>query len=405
MAIAKGVSKRVAYKKEGASTWGTPAGPTGSKYIRRVTSNFNLTKETYESAEIRTDYQVADFRHGIRSVDGSINGELSPGAYADFMASALARDFTAVTPIAGVSVTIAASGTFFTVTRSAGSWLADGITIGNVLALTGAGLNVDNASNNLLVVALSATVATVQVLSGTPLIAEGPITPVGVAVRGKVTYAPETAHTDDSYTFEEFYADISQSEVYTGNKVGSVAVTLPTTGLVTTDITFMGKDRPLKNTTQYFTTPAAAGTSGIFASVSGALVVNGQAVGLITSLDFTTDRGLEGANVVGQNTMAQVFTGRIRVTGNFSTYFQDAIFRDYFDNESTISLVVALSTGVEKNADVVTFTIPKIKVGSADKADAEMGIIQSHSFQALLNTVTTGGLAPTTLAINDTSLV
>lgn len=403
MAIAKGVAKKVAYKKETA--WGTLAGDTGAKYVRRVTSNFNLTKETYESAEIRTDYQVADFRHGIRSVDGSINGELSPGTYSDFLQSVVARDFTAVGALTGVEVTIAAVGDLFTVTRATGSWISDGVQVGNVLFLTGAGLNVANQSNNLLVITMSATVLTVKVLSGTPLIAEGPITPVGVTVRGKTTYAPLANHTDDSYTVEEFYSDIAQSEVYTGAKVGSVAVTLPTTGLVTTDITFMGKDRALKGTSQYFTTPTAAGTNGIFASVSGALVVDGVPSGLVTGMDFTIDRGLEGANVIGQDTMADVFTGRIRVTGNFSVYFQDAVARDVFDNESVIALVVALSTGKEKNADVMTFTIPKVKVGSADKADAEMGIIQSHSFVGLLNSDVSAGLANSTIMITDTTLV
>lgn len=401
--ISKGVNKSVGYKLE--TTWGTPAGATGGKLLRRVTSNFNLTKENYESAEIRTDYQVADFRHGTRSVDGSINGELSPGSYSDFMQSVVARNFTAVTAVTGLSVTIAASGDLFTVTRAAGDWLAGGVTVGNVVALTGAGLNAANASNNVLVVAMSALVLTVVVLSDTALVAEGPIASVTATVRGKVTYAPLTGHTDDAYTIEEFYSDIAQSEVFTGCKIGTLAVSLPTSGLVTADLTFMGKDRAIKGTTRYFTTPTAAGTTGIFASVSGALVVNGVPVGLITQLDMTIERGLEAANVVGQDTAADMFTGRIRVNGNFSTYFQDNVFRDYFDDESTVSLVVALSTGPEKNADVISFTVPKIKVGSADKADSEMGIIQSHSFVGLLNSVTTAGLPATTIQIQDSTLV
>ena len=402
MPISKGVNKRVTYRKE--STWGTPAGATGAKVLRRVTSNFNLTKETYESNEIRQDYQVADFRHGIRAVDGSLNGELSPGSYSDFFQSVVARDFTAVTAIAGLSVTIAVSGSLFTVTRSTGSWITDGVTVGNVLALTGAGLNIANQSNNILVVGLTATVATVAVLSATPLVAEGPIATVTATVRGKVTFAPLTGHTDDSYTIEEYYADIAQSEVYVGNKVGTVAVQLPTSGLVTADVTFMGRDRAIKGTSAYHTSPTAAGTTGIFASVSGALVVNGVPVGLITAADFNIERGLEAASVVGSNVSADMFTGRIRVTGNFSTYFQDAVFRDYFDNESTISLVVAFSTSTDKNADVMSFTIPKIKVGSADKADAEMGIIQSHSFVGLLNSTATAGLPLTSIAIQDSTM-
>lgn len=402
MTIAKGIGKRTSYKKE--TTWGTVAGPTGAKVLRRVTSNFNLKKDTYESNEIRTDYQVADMRHGIRSVDGSLSGELSPGSYSDFIQSVVARDFTAVTAIASLSVTIAASGSLFTVTRATGSWLTDGVTVGNVIALTGAGLNAANVSNNLLVVGLTATVATVAVLSSTTLVAEGPIASVTATVRGKVTYAPLTGHTDDSYTVEEWYSDIAQSEVYVGNKVGTVAVKLPSTGLVTVDTTFKGKDRSIKGTSAYHTTPTAAGTTGVFASVSGALVVNGAPVGLITSADITIERGLEAANVVGQNTSADMFTGRIKVNGNFSTYFTDAVFRNYFDDESTISLVVAFSTGSDKAADIMSFTIPKIKVGSAEKADAEMGIIQSHSFVGLLNSTTTAGLPATTIAIQDSTL-
>lgn len=404
MAIAKGVAKRVAYKKE--TNWGELAGATGAKQARRVTATFNLTKEAYESNEIRTDYQVADMRHGIRSVDGSLNGELSPGSYADFMESVLARDFTAVPVITGVSVTIAASGSFFTVTRAAGDWIADGLKVGNIVRLSGAGLTVANVNNNLLIVSMSGTVLTVVPLSReVPLVAEGPITTVSVTVPGMVTFAPLTGHTDDSYTVEEYYADIGQSETYTGLKVGSMAVQLPATGLVTCDFSFMGKNLERTDVTPYFTSPTPAGTDGIFASVSGALVVNGIPRALITSMDFTVDRGLEAANVIGSNYNAEVFTGRIRVTGNMSTYFEDGTFRDYFDDEARISVVVALATGSEKNASAVTFSMPVVKLGSDGKSDGEMGVTRDHSFTALLNTVTTGGLIGSTLMVQDTSLV
>lgn len=401
--IAKGVAKRVAYKKE--STWGTAAGASGAKYLRRVTANFNLTKETYESAEIRTDMQVADMRHGVRSAEGSLNGELSPSTYSDFMQSILARNFTVGGTTTGASITIATSGLFYTVTRAAGSWLTDGFFVGNVVRLTGAGFNAANVANNLLIVSMTATVLTVKVLSATPLVAEGPIASAGADAVGKLTYAPLSGHTDDSYTIEEWYSDIAQSEVYTGMKVGTMNVQLPATGLVTCDFSFMGKNREQKGTSQYFTSPTAAGTNGIFASVSGAMVVNGAPVALITSMDFTVERGLEAANVVGSNFAADVFTGRIRVTGNFSTYFQDGVFRDYFDSEAKISLVVALSTGEEKNADVVSFSFPLVKVGSATKADGESGIVQDHSFTALLNPVTTAGLIGSTMMVQDTAVV
>ena len=398
MAISQGVSKRVAYKKE--TNWGDLPGATGAKEIRRVTATFNLTKETYESQEIRSDYQVASFSHGVRSVDGSINGELSPGTYSDFIASAVAKDFVAGLTIASVTADIAAAvglGTkAFTVTRSTGSWITNGVRVGMLVQFTGA-TNPENNTNNVLVIGVSALVLTVQVLSDTMLVAESAAT-LAVAQPGKQTWAPLTGHTDDSYTFEEWYADIAQSEVYTGNKVGSVAMQLPSTGLVTCDITFMGKNLQQDGTVAYFTTPTAANTEGVFAAVSGAVVVNGVPRALITSADFTIDRGLEAANVIGSNFAADVFTGRIRVNGNISTYFADGQFRDYFNDETEISLVFALTNGTEKDAAAMTFAMPRVKLGSDGKQDGEMGITRDHSFVALLKE------NDTTIYVQDTTL-
>lgn len=403
MAISKGVAKVVAYKKE--TTWGTLAGASSGKQVRRVTADFNLTKETYESNEIRTDRQLADFRHGVRSADGTLSGELSPNSYSDFMQSLVGKDFTAVTAISSLSVTIAASGQLWTVTRAAGDWITSGIKVGTVLRLTGAGLNAANSAKNLLVVSMSSTVLTVETLNGSDLVAEGPIASVTATPIGKQTYVPATGHTEDSYTIEQWFQDIAQSEVFAGMRVGTMNVQLPATGLTTVDFSFMGKDLSSKGTTQYFTSPTAQGTNGIFAAVNGALIVNGQPVALVTSADFTVERAMENATAVGSNSVAEIFMGRIRVTGNLSVYFQDANFRNYFDNETAVSLVFALTTGSEANADFVTFTMPKVKLGSFAKDDSELGLVASTSFQALLNSDTTTGLPATTVQIQDSTLV
>ena len=403
MAISKGVSKVVAYKKQTA--FDTIATNTGAKLLRRVTSNFNLTKEAYESAEIRQSYQVADMRHGVRTAEGSLNGELSAGSYADFMGSVVARDFAAVTPVASLTLTIAASGSLWTVTRSTGSYLTDGFKVGQVIRLTGATLDAANVGKNLLITAVTALALTVKVVNASVLVAQSAIASCTATVTGKYTFAPLTGHTDDSYTVEEFYADIGQSEVYSGMKVGTMNVQLPATGLVTTDFSFMGKDLAQTGTSQYFTTPTAQNTNGIFAAVNGILLVNGAAVAVITSADFSVDRGMENATVVGSNSVADIFTGRIRVTGNFSTYFTDGTFRGYFTNEDVVSLVFLVSASNAADADFVSFIVPKIKLGSATKDDSETGIVQSHSFTALLNDATTAGLEGTTVAIQDSRAV
>lgn len=401
MAISKGTSKVVAYKKE--SAWGTLAGAAGGKLLRRVTASFNLTKETYESGEIRTDRQIADFRHGVRSAEGSLNGELSPASYADFMGSIVGRDFTTAPASGTASVTIAAAGALYTVTRATGDFLTDGFKVGQVIRLTGAGLAVDNVAKNLLIASASAAVLTVKVVNGSALVAEGPIASVTATAIGKTTFVPTTGHTDQSYTVEEFYSDIAQSEVYTGMKLNSMAVQLPATGLTTIDFGFAGKDLTQTGTSQYFTSPNSQNSNGIFAAVNGVMLVNGLPVALVTSADFSVERATENANAVGSNSVAEIFTGRIRVTGNMSVYFQDATFRGYFNDETPVSVVLTLTTDNAADSQFVTFTLPKVKLGSFSKDDSELGVIASASFQALLNDVTTAGLPATTLQIQDSA--
>lgn len=400
MPLARGTAKTVSYKKE--TVWGTLAGATGGKQLRRVTANFNLAKETYESNEIRTDRQVADFRHGVRSAEGSLNGELSSASYADFMAAILAKDFAAKTALSGMSITISGAGPTYTVTRAAGSFLTDAVRVGMVVRLTGT-FNAANVNKNLLVTAVTALDLTVVVLNGTNLVAEGPIASAGMSFPGKNTLVPKTGHTDDSFTIEEWFSDIAQSEVYTGMKVGSMNVQLPASGLATVDFSFTGKDLASKGTTQYFTTPAAQGSDGIYAAVNGAVLFNGTPVAVITSADFSVERSMENAQVVGSNAIADIFSGRIRATGNLSVYFTDAAFRNAFDAETPVSLVFSFTEGSEANTDFVSFVMPKVKLGSFSKEDNELGITASTSFTALLNDVTGTGLEETTLMIQDSA--
>ena len=79
--------------------------------------------------------------------------------------------------------------------------------------------------------------------------------------------------------------------------------------------------------------------------------------------------------------------------------------RAFILDEEKISLVFAMTSGSEPDAHVISFVLPAIKLGSASRSDGETGIVQDHSFQALLNTVTTGGLPATTMLVQDTSVV
>jgi hypothetical protein len=109
--------------------------------------------------------------------------------------------------------------------------------------------------------------------------------------------------------------------------------------------------------------------------------------------------------VVGANTVPNLFAGPVSVSGQFTAYFTDATLRDLFVNEAETSLVVSLTTDNTANADVLTLTIPRIKLGGQQKSDGAGGIVQTFPFTALLNTSGGSGTnsEQTTLVMQDTA--
>lgn len=71
----------------------TPATP-GFKKLRYNSTTLALDKGALQSAEIRSDRQIASFRHGLRSVSGDIVSELSYGSLDDLLAAAFMGAWT-----------------------------------------------------------------------------------------------------------------------------------------------------------------------------------------------------------------------------------------------------------------------------------------------------------------------
>lgn len=396
MAIATGVGKTLAFKRQ--TTFGTPAGTGSAQYLRRVTSTLNLVKNTYESQEIRNDYQVADMRHGTRRVEGSISGEVSGGTYQEFFEALARRDATAVTDITGLTLTVAASGANFTITRSTGDYIADGVRVGMMIRAT-AGLNAASLNKNLLVTALSATVATVYSF-GVTLTTEAAVPSCTINVPGMRTYVPETGHTDPSFTVEEWHADLGNlSRRFDDCKVSTAALRMPATGMATVEWGFMGRDQTI-DTAQYFVTPAAATTSGVMAAVNGAVLVGGVAIAIVTGIDLNVNGGMTMGEVIGSNISPDIFEGRVRGTGQMTVYLQDSTFADYFLDETEVEVAVAMTATSAGNSDFVLLHMPRIKLSSATVDDGEKGLIQTCGFTALKKATATGYDA-TTFAVQD----
>jgi hypothetical protein len=412
--IATGINKLLTFKKQ--SGLGTVATASGAQNLRRVTCSLDKTKATYESKEIRPSQQKADFRHGVVGVAGTLSGELSVGTYQSFMESMLRQAVNAV--VAGASMTdivAASSGTNIgTFTTTAGVFCTGVATtclkVGMVVRATGFTTTaVANNGANFLITAINATfkVMTVARLDGQAIVAKSETGAVVFTEVGKHITMPQNSFTRDYYTIEHNFQDIVQSERFTDCVISQMDIKLPASGMAGVDFQIKGLNMTT-GTTGYFTSPTAVTSGATLAAANGAIYVNGLAIGLITGMNFSVKGGFTMiGGVVGSNVEPDIFPGGLDSDGQVTVLFTDNIVRDYFLNETEVSIMAVFTTDNTATSGFFGVTFPRVKMGGAAKDDGEKGLVMTMPFVALENV--NGGLSTTslqtTVVIQDSAFV
>jgi len=405
MGIQAGVLRSLAFKKE--SSWGVQPSPlTGAQYLRRVTHNLSLKKNSYQSQEITQRQRLTDFRHGTRRVEGTINGEWSPGTYQVFIENVLRRTSTAVSNLTGLTLTVAVSGAApkYTITRSAGDFLTGGVKKGMILRVT-AGLAAGSLNKNLLVIGVTATILTVVVGNGGTLVPEAGVAACTITVPGKITFDPATGQTDESLYIEDWHPTVPASFAYAGCKVMSMGFNLPPTGMSGVDISIIGKDRVI-GATQVFTSPTTETTTGVMAAANGVIAVAGVVVGTLTGINFSVTGNTSGIEVVGSNVTPALFRGRTIVTGQMSALLDSTTFASAFDNETPIEVIAYFPGSSADAADAAAVSLFNVKLSASDPDDGEKGVVQTLPFQAIENNVAANlATENCTMMVHDTAFV
>lgn len=398
MPVEQGIATQIKRVKQ--TGLGVP-GSVGSKLIRRVSLTLNKQAETYSSNEIASHQQSTGATEGPYQVAGALNGELSAGTYDLEFAALLRKNFAATAAITALTVTIAGAGPTYTISRASG-WLVDGVKLFDVIRLSVGALNAANSAKNLMIVGLTATVATVIPLNGVALAAEGPITGCTVTVIGKKSWAPTTGHTNDYFSWEKLFTTLTRSELFTDVKPASADITVPATGIPSVNFAMAGLARS-STASEVLTAPTAETTSQVLGAVQGRIVINGvitAVTGFQLKLDGATSTG---EAEVGAATLSDLQRGRISVSGSFSAKFSDVALQVIRDNQSVVALCVALADSGLAAAEFLTFAMPAIKIFTDDADDGEKQIVRSYNFTAQWFGAGGAALAShaTTLSIQD----
>ena len=185
--------------------------------------------------------------------------------------------------------------------------------------------------------------------------------------------------TRKSLSMEAGSLDIGQYTVYKGVVVDKVAITVPSSGIVTAKFSLMGADStisasPLDAT---ITEPSAKAP---YTHVAGTFNEGGSPIATLTGVTLNIDNGY-GANYSLGNTVARDLTyGFAKVTGTATAYFEDAALVNKFINGTASSLDFTLTDGT----NTLKFDLSNIKYTGATKQVSGQGpIVLNLPFTAL----------------------
>lgn len=344
--------------------------------LRHTSCSLALSKETFQSAELRSDRQISDFRHGNQKPAGSIGIELSYAEFDTFLEAALGGTWQAAYAKAGAT-TIAASksgSTIYSVTATFTTFAT-----GDVISITGfAGTTGVLLNKNYMITGTSTAKHTLTLVTGS--LATSRAAGDTVVVRRDPTLKAGT--TSRSFSIERTFNDITKYQQFTGCIVNSLSLSVKPNAIVTGEFGMLARGA-YSTSSPWDAAPTASQTNAPYDSFTGAIKEGGAAIGFVTAIDLKLDNGGTPTYVIGDDQTPAIPLGRSNITGSLDVYFADLNMLRKFEDETESSLEFYLGSGLASGKSY-RFYLPRVKYGSGDNpATDEKPIILKMSFQAV----------------------
>src|SRR5690606_20656704 len=248
-----------------------------------------------------------------------------------------------------------------TIVRATGSWITDGLRVGDVITLD----NDTTTANNdirLRVVSLTATTITV---AGNPLTADAVARAVDVTrLKTVVTPAVPEYHL---YTIEQYDADIDESELFYDVRLTGLELSMQPNAMVTAGWAFSGIRRDVIDTVAapYYTNPTELSGVSLVADDSW-IRYKGQDVASLTGLDLSFAIASALQPTIGSIYSPDVFMNDLTVTGSITAVRESLQALRDFDAETEFEISVLLREPGADPAPVVGLYMPRVKITNID---------------------------------------
>lgn len=347
-----------------------PASPVWTK-VRRTSGVPAVTREALESAELDGTAERTDVRLGNFAVNAEFAVEMIAGAHDDLLAAALQSDWVAGSTVAGLTVTVNAAAK--TVTRDAGSFITDGVTVGSLIRFPG--LTGYNAQPQQ-VTAVTATVVTLGAARAASTfmgvdglaydIVDGLVNATSVSTTLVIGDSLKVGVDRKKLALLTVYNDLETGvpryDVSIDCEVTAYSYTVGVNAIATGSFTVIGKHFSDDTALPVGSTFAADSAQRPFSGIEGNFSVGAGLVGFVSSLDMGLDRNATANYELGSKYLSHVSYGILSntLTANTSLYQGNPLKAAFF-SEAYLDLACRMVDGVKG----LMFRFPRVKVTSA----------------------------------------
>lgn len=307
----------------------TPANPVWSP-LRNTGGVPAVTSDALTSNELDGSRETTSIRTGNKQVSGEYAIELSSRSQDDFLAGAMTSTWQSGVSLSSLSITVAPAGKTFT--RATGSFITDGVGVGDLIAFTG--LTGDNAKP-FIVTAVTATVVTGAGIQHT-------LTTETKTSKAKTGDTLETGNTCKTFSILTWYkGQCGGTDVYTltkGVEVSGFTIEQAVNAMVTGSFPFIGRSQEILTTP-----PTGSNFSSVtfgdepFSSVDVS-VFDGSTPLRCDSLTITNDNSASAQFELGNSSVAFVERGRAANTFSISGKLYDMAMIQKFINEQQVEI-------------------------------------------------------------------
>lgn len=331
----------------------TPTNPSWSP-LRNTGGIPAVTRDSLVSNELDGSRETSAIRTGNKQVSGEYSIELSSSSQDDLLAGAMTSSW--VSGVSQTAVNVAVVATAKTFTRSTGSFITDGVEVGDLIAFT------DLTGNNKLPFVVTSVSATVVTGAGIPHTLEDQASTATDYKTGDTLGTGNLCKTYSILTWLKGKCGGADSYILTkGVEFTGFTVEQSVNAMVTGSFPFIGLSQEI------VAGPPAGSTFTIdfdaapFASVDVSAFNGDAQLKLIDTFTITNDNGASAQFELGNQSVAFVERGRAANTFSLAGKMYDTSMLNLFLNETQVTLTSILSG----QDGAMSFTLNSAEITSA----------------------------------------